>query len=132
MTLNDREYCVVMTKAMGLSEKESLAYIKLKGFEMSVPTYYRILGTLDAQALERLYDIAKNFKTLHLDRLDKFKIIEKEMWVNYYLEQDFSKKVMILAQIANLQPYISQLEEVTKDILEDNAIEQVKDILSTP
>lgn len=130
MTLNDREYVVVVTKAMGLSEKQALAYLKGVGFEMSIPTYYRILGVLDAQSLERLFEVAKNFKTLHLNRLDKFKVIEKEMWIQYHRENDAIKKVSILSAIANIQPYISQLEEITQEILEENAVEQTKRILS--
>ena len=131
MTLNDIEFNVVITKAMGLSEKEALAYLERKETKIDRRKYYRILGTLEVKALERLYEIAKNFKQLHLDRLDKFRTIEKNMWEQYEREQDATKKVIILNSIADIQFPISQLIEVTKEILEENAVKQTKEILST-
>ena len=45
-------------------------------------------------------------------------LIESQMWINYWKEQDRFKKVKILAEIVSIQPYISSYYEATKDLVE--------------
>ena len=40
------------------------------------------------------------------------------MWINYWKEQDRFKKVKILVEIVNIQPYISSYYEATKNLVE--------------
>ena len=41
-------------------------------------------------------------------------LIENQMWTNYWKEEDRYKKVKILVEIVNIQPYISSYYEATK------------------
>ena len=69
--------------------------------------------------LERMRFIAKVvYEEQHLERVDRMELIESQMWINYWKEQDRYKKVKILAEIVNIQPYISTYYEATKDLLE--------------
>ena len=56
-------------------------------------------------------------KSEHLDRVDRMELIESQMWINYWKEEDRYKKVKILAEIVSIQPYISSYYEATKDLL---------------
>ena len=69
--------------------------------------------------LERLHFIAKvAYEEQHLERVDRMELIENQMWINYWKEQDRYKKVRILVEIVNVQPYISTYYEATKDLVE--------------
>ena len=69
--------------------------------------------------LERMRFIARvAYEEQHLERVDRMELIESQMWINYWKEQDRYKKVKILAEIVNIQPYISSYYEATKDLLE--------------
>ena len=60
--------------------------------------------------LERLQFIAKvAYEEQHLERVDRMELIENQMWINYWKEQDRFKKVKILVEIVNIQPYISYI-----------------------
>lgn len=53
----------------------------------------------------RLYYIAKiGFVHQNLERIDHIELALKEMWANYILEKDISKKVSILEKIVMLHP----------------------------
>ena len=53
-----------------------------------------------------------------LERVDRMELIENQMWINYWKEKDRFKKVKILVEIVNIQPYISSYYEATKDLVE--------------
>jgi len=120
MPLNDREVLVVATKVMHFSEKEAMAYLAAHNINISVPTYYRTLGRISAETQKRLFDICKNMKELHLERIDELRTIKKEMWLNYHKEKNPSKKVVILREIKEMQPYLSAYDEATQSILEES------------
>lgn len=65
--------------------------------------------------LERLHFIAK---IAYEERVDRMELIENQMWINYWKEQDRFKKVKILVEIVNIQPYISSYYEATKNLVE--------------
>lgn len=123
MPLNERELLVVATKVMRFSEKESLAYMKLKNHEMVASSYYRILGRVEAETRKRLYEICKTMKERHLERIEELDLIKKEMWIQYHKENVPRFKVRTLKELRELQPYISAYDESTQGILED-AIKQ--------
>ena len=58
------------------------------------------------------------YEEQHLERVDRMELIESQMWINYWKEEDRYKKVKILAEIVNIQPYISSYYEATKDLLQ--------------
>lgn len=118
MTLNDKEKAVMATIIMRLGEQESLNYLKEKGHEMSLSTYYRTKGAIQASTLDRLNQIAKEFPTLHAQQIDEIELIRSEMWKQYKREESPRGKVMILKEIKDIQPFISAYNEATKDIVE--------------
>lgn len=78
--------------------------------------------------LERMPYIAKvAYEEQHLERLDRMEMIENQMWHCYWREKDHSKRVKILSEIANIQPFISSYYEVTKTLLE-NRDSKLKDL----
>ena len=119
MPLNATESLVVATKIMRLSEKESLDYLKKRGIEISRDKYYRILGRISSETSKRLYEICKNFKERHMQRIDKFEVIEKLMWENYKECNDPTKRVRILKEIREMQIYLSAFDEATAGVIEE-------------
>jgi len=119
MELNELEILVIATKTMRFSEKESLAYLKVEGHDISLSTYYRILDRISTETLTRVYDIAKNFKEQHLRRIDSLEQIEKLLWRNVHKTNDPEKQTIILKEIRDLQPYLSAYYEATKNIMKE-------------
>jgi len=123
MALNERELLVIATKIVGYNEKEALEYMEKHEHEMSAATYYRTLGKIEGQTRKRLYEIAKNMRELHMQRIDELEKVRKEMWKQYKLENEREDgkpilAVRILKEIKEVQPYISAYHEATKEILE--------------
>jgi hypothetical protein len=54
----------------------------------------------------------------HIERIDMLKTIQKEMWANYHLEKNPSKRASILMQIAELQQYLSSYYDSTRYVLQ--------------
>lgn len=127
MTLNDRELLVVATKIMRFSEEDALKYMKANKHEISAPTYYRILGRVESQTRQRLYEIAKNLRAFHMERIDELEKIRKEMWKNYHKEEKPYWRTKILVEIKEIQPYISAYHEATQSILEETVKQFAKE-----
>ena len=119
MPLNDREICVVYTKALDYPEVKAIQYCKDRGHKMSVPTYYRILKKVGAETLVRLVKIAKEQRERHLARIEKLETIEKQMWEQADKETDTIKKTRILKEIREHQLYISAFDEATEGVIEE-------------
>ncbi len=104
---------------MKLSEKESLAYLKDRGFEISAMHFYRLKKSIQQSRFDRLSLIAKQgFVDQHLERIDQLELVNQEMWSLYRNEKDNFKKVLILEKIAELQTYISPYYDASRYILE--------------
>lgn len=58
------------------------------------------------------------FRDQHLDRIDNIELALKEMWLNYRLEKDTFRKVLILEKIIMVQPYLSSYYEATKYVVD--------------
>ena len=117
--LSDTQKAVLETVTMRLDLTNSLDYVKSVGFPMKRRTYYRHKKEIEDMKLERMRFIAKVVhEEQHLERVDRMELIESQMWINYWKEKDRYKKVRILVEIANIQPYISSYYEATKDLLE--------------
>lgn len=50
---------------------------------------------------------SKEFLKQHMERIDTLRVILKEMWLNYHIENNHSKKVQILEKIEENQIYLS-------------------------
>ena len=124
MPLNDTERLVVDCHIMRLKEGEALDYMKAKGHEIDRRTYYRIRGRLEGQYMKQLYEIARRFPFMHLERINEVELIRSELWLNYRVEKSPYKRAMILRIILELQPYASAYAEATRDILEGELAKQ--------
>ena len=100
---------------MRLTYVQSLEYMKDAGFPMSEGTYKREKRKINDLKLQRLHHIAAiGFEDQHLTRIDNCEMIERLMWENYRLEPSPYKKVMILKEIKEFQPYISSYYDATR------------------
>lgn len=119
MVLNDLELVIISTKAMRLTEKEALAHLTSLGHDISVSTYYRILGHISSETRKRAFEIAKSFLEDHIQTCDELDNIKKLMYQSYCKEKDEFKKTMILVKIVETMiPYISAYREATMKIIE--------------
>jgi hypothetical protein len=103
---------------MRLHEKEALIYLADAGYPLQRAQYYCHKRWLNKHKLERLHFIASiGFENQHCDRIDTCETIEQLMWQDYRQCEDPYKRVMILKEIKELQPYISSYYEATKDVI---------------
>lgn len=119
MSLNDRELLVVTTKVMRLSEKEALAYMEEHGHKISRDKYYRILGRVSTETRKRLFEICKNFKERHMQRIDELETIRRKLWEVFRSAEDENVKLRALKQLTDIQPYISAYDESTAGVIEE-------------
>ena len=121
----DRELIahVIYCSCMRLKEKEAISYITDKGFDISTATYYRIKKEIEDSTHERLNLVAsEQFLSQHLSRIDNLTTIESELWTQYHLEKNPTKKANILMQLAEIQQYLSSYYDMTQYVMERAAI----------
>ena len=112
---------------LNISEKESLSYLKDRGYSISPAEFYRIKNEIKESTQERMNLIASTeFLQQHIERIGMLKTIQKEMWANYHLEKNPSKKANILMQIAELQTYLSSYYDSTRYVLQQAIIKKRK------
>lgn len=105
--------------AMNLSEKQSMEYLKDRGFSISRESYYKYKRKIKNSRFERLSLIAKQgFVDQHLERIDQLELIQQEYWKLYRETKDTFKKALILEKIAELQTYISPYYSASKRVME--------------
>ena len=56
-----------------------------------------------------------------MERIDTLRVILKETWVNYHIENNPSKKVQILEKIEENQVYLSSYYDSTRYVLQQAA-----------
>lgn len=118
---------VIECMCLHISEKESLSYLKDRGFTISRAEFYRLKKEVQESTQERLNLIAfKEFLTQHMERIDTLRVILKEMWLNYHIENNPSKKVQILEKIEQNQVYLSSYYDSTRYVLQRAANKKVK------
>lgn len=110
---------VIECMCLHISEKESLSYLKDRGFTISRVEFYRLKKEVQESTQERLNLIAsKEFLTQHMERIDTLRVILKEMWINYHIENNPSKKVQILEEIEENQIYLSSYYDSMRFVLQ--------------
>lgn len=118
---------------MKFSEKESMQFLSDKGFNISVPQFYRLKRRIQESRFERLSLIAKQgFVDQHLERIDQLEIINKEYWKLYNETKDTFKKALILEKIAELQTYISPYYDASRYVMEQSIKNEAKENNSIP
>ena len=123
---SERKDAVLATIIMRLTIDQSLEYLRDKGYPISRATYCRIKSKLEHDKLKRLYSIAKNFESFHLERISELQEIRRLLWKHHNDCKDPLKKAIILEKIKEIQPYLSAFMEATKDIIEHKKVEEVK------
>jgi len=110
---------IIQAMAMNLSEEESLAYLKDRGFKISWQYFYRLKKRIKESRFDRLALIAKSqFVDQHLERIDQLELVNQEMW-KCYRNKDY-KAMDALIKIAELQTYISPFYEASKWVMEES------------
>jgi hypothetical protein len=123
--LSDRQKSVIETIRMRLTERQSLAYLKEMGFEISPKTYYNDKRKVESLKLKRLYHIAQiGFQDQHLERIDIYEMGFKMMWQNVLLEKEPYKRNSMIKDILLLQPYMSAYYEATKLVIDKQQQQQ--------
>lgn len=121
---------IIEIMCLNLHDKESLSYLKERGYSISRMELYRIKREIKENTQERLNLIAsEEYLSQHIERLDMLKTIQKEMWANYHLEKNPSKKASILMQIAELQTYLSSYFDSTRYVLQQAIMKKGKQII---
>ena len=116
--LSDRQKAVVETMRMRLTERQSLAYLKEVGYDISLRTYYNDKRKVESLKLKRLYHIAQiGFQDQHLETIDQYEMGFKMMWQNVLRERDPFKQNQMIKDILLLKPYLSAYYEATKLII---------------
>ena len=110
---------IIQAMAMNLSEEESLAYLKDRGFKISWQYFYRLKKRIKESRFDRLALIAKSqFVDQHLERIDQLELVNQEMW-KCYRNKDY-KAMDALIKIAELQTYISPFYEASNWVMEES------------
>jgi hypothetical protein len=110
---------VIEVICLNLSERDSLSYLKDRGYSISSREFYRLKNEIKSNTQTRLNLIAsEEYLSQHIERIDMLKTIQKEMWFNYHLQKDPTKKANILMQIAELQTYLSSYYDSTRYVLQ--------------
>jgi hypothetical protein len=123
---------VIECMCLHISEKESLSYLKDRGFTISRPEFYRLKKEVQESTQEHLNLIAsKEFLTQHMERIDTLRVILKEMWINYHIENNPSKKVQILEEIEENQIYLSSYYDSMRFVLQRAANKKDKITVET-
>ena len=128
MALNEKEFLIISAKIMFKQDwKLALSWLTGKGYTIKKDIYYRTLNALDKKARTRINDIAKNFEVIVADEIEKFRIIEKQLYEEYHKEEAPINRAKILKIIAEMQPYITSLYDEVKMIFEDKIVDAVKE-----
>ena len=128
MPLNEKEFFIISAKIMFKQDwKLALSWLKGKGYNIKKDVYYRTLNSLDKKARTRINDIAKNFEVIVADEIEKFRILEKQLYEEYHKEESPINRARILKIIAEMQPYITSLYDEVKMIFEDKITDAVKE-----
>jgi len=132
MPLNDKEFNIVLARIMFKTDwKLALSWLKSKGYDTSQSDYYRTLAVLDQQSLSRLNELGRSFTIVLADELVKIQSIEKQLYEEYHKEPHPINRARILKMILEMQPYLTAIITETRSIIENNAIKQKDNILST-
>ena len=117
--LSEYKRAVLTTMIMRLSRQEALAYLRGEGYLISDSTLGRIKSELKRNSLSRMHQVATyEFHEQHLSRIDTCELIAKLMWQEFIRERSPYRRVLILKEIKDLQPYLSSYYQTTKMVLE--------------
>jgi len=134
MELSDQELLMTQISAFHLSEKQGMDLFTKSNDSISIATYYRIKGKVNALTKRRLIDIAKELPEEHLKTLDKINLIEQKLVAKMLDHTNSNINMARIAKIiVEIQPYKSAYQEGAKyalQELEKRELEQKDNYLS--
>jgi hypothetical protein len=105
----ETERAVIDTMTMRLTNEEALQYLREQGHPIAQRTLYNYRKTIKKKTRLYLHTIAGiTFEQQHLDRINELELIKKLMWDAYREEEKPVNRVRILAEIKDVQRYLSQ------------------------
>ena len=127
MELSLKQQHVLETKIMAMTADQSIAYLEKKhGYKMTRRNYYAILKGIRESTVTRLFEIVKDYKEEHIERLDTIKSVQNKLWELYHakktivvkgkpvqVDQTPLERARILDDILKSQPYYSAFYEAT-------------------
>src|SRR5262245_11696128 len=85
--ITDYRLAVLTTMLMRLSREQAIAYLRVKGYDISLGTLGRMKADIRKGSRQELYDIAKHeFPEQHLERIRNCELIQRLMWEQFHLE----------------------------------------------
>ena len=122
-TLTETETLVMDCVVMRFNEKESLSYLKAHGHELKRAQFYKIKTKLKNNKESTINRIAieNGFAESHLDRINSLRVLEREQWHLFHIEDEPIKKSSILNNIRDLQVYLSSAYDFTGAIITKQA-----------
>ncbi|AFS81465.1 hypothetical protein NKOR_08020 [Candidatus Nitrosopumilus koreensis AR1] len=109
----------------GLSESESLAYLKSHGYPMEKTKFYKLLKKLREHRINFIkYLLSDEFRNKEKNEMETLPVIKKEYWKNYDAESDPLKKFRILKQILNLVTQKTTVDDLIKYVRKEQKILQ--------
>ena len=124
MPLSAKQLLVLSTKFTTWTDEESLEWLKEKGHEMCIRTYYLILSKIESSVKDRMFEICKNFTATHINRLEKLRFVEAELWRNYH-----SKKIIVKMVKTEIEGIDENGNEYTKKTSEAKEFEVELEVL---
>lgn len=104
---------------MNMKEDQALDYLSDHGYDIARAQYYRLKQEVKENSQQRLNLIASTeFLSQHIERIDTLRTILKEMWTNYHLEKNPTKRVQILESIQENQLYLSSYYDSTQYVMQ--------------
>jgi len=114
---------------MRFDVKASLAYLKSKNHEMGKEKFRSFKNLIKEEKLKFFHRLALDSGIVesNADVINSFQLIEKEQWELYHREDDLTKKSMILTRITELQVYLADSIDVSKEIIREQA--EIKEMM---
>ncbi len=101
----------------------SLDYLKNKNFKMGKEKFRSFKNLIKEEKLKFFHQLALDSGMVESNAnvINSFQLIEKEQWKLYHREDDLTKKSMILTRITELQVYLADSIDVSKEIIREQA-----------
>ena len=113
-----REKAVIEAMTMQLNNQQAVEYMRDQGFPMVEHSYQNLKTKVKKNTRQYLHAIAAvTYEQQHLDRIHELELIKKLMWEAYREEETPITQVRILAEIKDVQRYLSAYYEATEDFV---------------
>lgn len=128
MKYTPKQCAVLETRLMGMTESKALAHLEKQGFKMHRNSYYRILKNIKSHTDQRMSEIARTWPELHVERIDKLRKLESEMWADRNAKKQIVKNTIKIMKGVdkNGNPFESHTETPELTMIEQTPVERTK------